>query len=105
MPYVFVVLVAAVAGCGAAYSVVRGRATGANPETWTKGYQEPALDADANEPLDASGRRRRPLPSAPTWQTRLTGVVGLLIAVLVGAGLIVGACLAVWTALRRAVGN
>jgi Flp pilus assembly pilin Flp len=35
-------------------------------------------------------------------QTRVTGVVGLLIVVLVAAGVIAGAWLVVWDALRNA---
>ena len=101
MPYFLVVLVATVAGGAvAAYTVLHDGAAEASPETWTKGYEEPVEEA-----TDAPGQRRRPLPSAPTWQTRLTGIVGLLIAVLIGAGLIVGACLVVWNTLRRATGH
>jgi hypothetical protein len=104
MPYFLVVLVAAVAGGAvAAYTVMHEGATEASPETWTKGYEEEAAERD--EATDASGHRRRALPSAPTWQTRLTGIVGLLIAVLIGAGLIVGVCLVVWSALRRVAGH
>jgi len=102
MPYLFVLLIAAAAGGGVAVATLRrGEVAETVPNDWNKGYEE-----SEEEPADAevaeTGGRRRPLPSAPTWQTRLTGIVGLLIAVLVGAGLIVGVCLAAWTALRRA---
>jgi len=104
MPYLLVFLIAAAAGSGVAVATLRrGEVVEAAPKDWNKGYEEPV-----EEPADdaATGPRghKRPLPSAPTWQTRLTGIVGLLIAVLVGAGLIVGACFAAWSVLRRAFG-
>ena len=105
MPYLLVLLIATAAGGGVAAATLRrgAAAEASGPETWTKGYEgpeEPPTDGGVAE----TGGRKRPLPSAPTWQTRLTGIVGLLIAVLVGAGLIVGACYALWAALRRAFG-
>ena len=104
MPYVLVVLIAAAAGGSVAVATLRrGAAAEANPEAWTKGYEEPEGTPASDEPAP-TGRHPRQLPSAPTWQTRLTGIVGLLIAVLIGAGLIVGACFAAWSALRRAFG-
>jgi len=104
MPYVLVLLVAAAAGGGVAVATLRrGAVADANPEAWTKGYEESEDAPGGGGPTQARGPSRS-LPSAPTWQTRLTGIVGLLIAVLVGAGLIVGVCFAAWAALRRAFG-
>ena len=97
MPYLLVALVAAVAGGAvAAFTIRRGLAVAGGP-TWTEPPSEPAPG-----PESPSGHAARDLPSAPTWQSRLTGAVGLVIAVLVGAGLIAGVCYATWAALRRA---
>ena len=102
MPYVFVLLVAAAAGGGvAAATLRRGDVAETSPRTWTKGYEEPE-DVPPEEEAGAPGQPRKPLPSNPTAQTRVTGVVGLLIVVLVAAGLIAGACLVMWDALRNA---
>ena len=104
MPYLFVLLVAAAAGGGVGVAtLLRGGTAEANPEAWTKGY-EASEETPADE-TTPTGHRSRPLPSAPTWQTRVTGIVGLLIAVLLGAGIIVGICFASWAALRRAFGG
>ena len=101
MPYVLVLLVAAAAGGGVALATLRsGDVAGTDPKTWTKGYEEPDGDLP-QEDVGATGQPRKPLPSTPTAQTRLTGVVGLLIVVLVAAGLIAGACLVMWDALRN----
>jgi len=101
MPYLLVLLVAAAAGGGVAFATLRrGDVAETSPQTWTKGYEE-AQDEPAEEEVDAAGRRRKPLPSAPTLETRVTGVAGLLIVVLVAAGLIAGASIVVWDALRR----
>ena len=100
MPYLLVFLIAAAAGSGVAVATLRrGEVSAAKPETWTKGYE--GSEEVATEPEVVEPGHRKPLPSAPTWQTRLTGIVGLLIAVLLGAGVIVGACFALWSALRR----
>ena len=101
MPYVLVLLVAAAAGGGVAFATLRrGDVSETSPQTWTKGYEEPEDDRP-EEGVGATGRPRKPLPSTPTAQTRVTGVVGLLIVVLVAAGLIAGACLLMWDALRN----
>ena len=104
MPYLFVLLIAAAAGGGVVVATLRrGEVAETIPRDWNKGYEESGeAPADAEAEVPETGGRRRALPSAPTWQTRLTGIVGLLIAVLVGAGLIVGVCFAAWAALRRA---
>jgi hypothetical protein len=103
MPYVLVFLVAAAAGGGVALATLRrGDVSETDPKTWTKGYEEPG-GIRPEENMGATGQPRKPLPSTPTMQTRLTGVVGLLIVVLVAAGLIAGACLVMWDALRNAL--
>ncbi len=103
MPYVLVLLVAAAAGGGVALATLRrGDVAGAHPQTWTKGYEEPEDDQPEEEAAGAAGQPRKPLPSTPTAQTRLSGAVGLLLVVLVAAGLIAGAALVVWDALRNA---
>lgn len=102
MPYLLVLLVAAAAGGGVALATLRrGDISESKPQSWTKGYEEPG-DVQPQEGVSATGQPRKPLPSAPTMQTRLTGIVGLLIVVLVAAGLIAGACLVMWDALRNA---
>ena len=86
MPYLLVLLVAAAAGGGVAFATLRrGDVSETSPQTWTKGYEEPG-DARQRRACGATGRPRKPLPSTPTMQTRLSGVVGLLIVVLVAAG-------------------
>ena len=114
MPYLLVLLVATASGAAvAAYTIRHGASIRAQPETWTAQYEppEPASDpveAPTPAPVDDGVARRRPradLPSEPTTQTRLTGIVGLLIAVLVGAGAIVVASYALWLALKRAFGG
>ena len=101
MPYVLVLLVAAAAGGGVALATLRrGDVSETSPRAWTKGYEEPE-DVQPEEEAGATGQPRKPLPSTPTAQTRVTGVVGLLIVVLVAAGVIAGACLVVWDALRN----
>jgi hypothetical protein len=105
MPYVLVLLVAAAAGGGVAVATLRrGDVAETRPQTWTKGYEEPE-DDQPEEDVGATGRPRKPLPSSPTAQTRVTGAVGLLLVVLVAAGLIAGAALVVWDALRNAWRN
>jgi hypothetical protein len=105
MPYLLVFLIAAAAGGGVAVATLR-RGDVAEPvsQDWNKGYEE-SEPVPADDAATETSGRKRALPSAPTWQTRLTGIVGLLIAVLVGAGLIVGVCFAAWAALRRAFGS
>jgi len=104
MPYALVLLVAAAAGGGVAVATLRrGAVADTNPQAWTTGYEE-SEEVPADGGTTQARERSRSLPSAPTWQTRLTGIVGLLIAVLIGAGLIVGACFATWALLRRAFG-
>ena len=100
MPYVLVLLVAAAAGGGVAVATLRrGDVAETSPQTGTKGYEEP--EDDPEEDVGATGRRRKPLPSTPTAQTRISGAVGLLLVVLVAAGLIAGAALVMWDALRN----
>jgi hypothetical protein len=102
MSYVLVLLVAAATGGGVALATLRrGEIAETGPQTWTKGYEESEND-QPEEDVGATGQPRKPLPSSPTVQTRVTGVVGLLIVVLVAAGVIAGASLAVWDALRNA---
>jgi uncharacterized protein HemX len=102
MPYVLVLLVAAAAGGGVAFATLRrGDVTETSPQTWTKGYEEPEDDQPEEETAGATGRPRKPLPSTPTARTRVSGAVGLLLVVLVAAGLIAGAALVVWDALRN----
>ena len=109
MPYLLVLLVAAASGAGvAAYTVRQGRTAAVSPETWTKTYEDtPAAPPPAAGTEDATTphRRAQALPSAPTWQTRLTGVAGLLIAVLLAAGLIVAGFYSAWLALKRMFGG
>jgi hypothetical protein len=101
MPYVLVLLVAAAAGGGVALATLRrGDVSETGPRSWTKGYEEPEEVLPGEEA--GAPDRRKPLPSIPTVQTRVTGVVGLLIVVLVAAGVIAGAWLVVWDALRNA---
>lgn len=107
MPYLGVLLVAAAAGVGVAALTLRaGRTAAPNPEAWTRTHTEPASTPEPGEGGSTKvAAPRRPLPSDPTWQSRLTGIVGLVVACLLGAMLVVGACLLAWAALQRAFGG
>jgi hypothetical protein len=108
--YVLVLLLAAAAGAAVGIATLRtGGVRLAHPETWSATYaqERPAAAeaAVATGPESASAAGRRPLPTDPTWQTRVTGVLGLLVACLVGAGLVVAALYATFLAVKRAFGG
>lgn len=97
MPYLLVFLVAAAAGGGVAALTIRnGRVAAAGPETWTETYRE-STPSPGEETVAG---RRRPLPSAPTAQTRVIGIAGLLGAVVAGASVIAFLAYLVWNALK-----
>ena len=99
MPYLLVLVAALASGVAvAAYTLRHDPVAVAPPRTWSP----PAVDP-APESL-AQGRPSE-LPSTPTAQTRVTGIVGLLIAVLAGAGIIAGGFYLLWEALSRALGG
>ena len=84
MPYVLVFLIAAAAGGGVAVATLRrGDVAESKPANVDEGLRGPE-DVAARAKPRATGQPRKPLPSTPTAQTRVTGVVGLLIVVLVG---------------------
>jgi len=88
MPYVTVIMLAAAAGgVVAAYTLFQGR---------------PRPNEAAGEP-PVQGHARA-LPSAPTAQTRLIGALGLVVAVVFGAGAIAALCFLVFAAVKHAVG-
>ena len=88
MPYVTIILLAAAAGGGvAAFTLYQGR---------------PRPTEAAGGPPAAQGARV--LPSAPTAQTRMIGALGLLVAVLAGAGLIALLCFLAYAAVKHAIG-
>jgi hypothetical protein len=90
MPYVTVItLAAAVGGAVAAFTLFQGR---------------PRPTEAAGVPAADSGGARA-LPSAPTAQTRLIGALGLVVAVLAGAGLIALLCFLAYAAVKHAVGK
>jgi hypothetical protein len=108
MAYVLVLLLAAAAGAAVGVATLRtGGATLARPGTWTATEVEaPAAVGEpvgTVEPVEPAGRR--PLPTDPTWQTRIVGVLGLLVACLVGAGLIVAAFYTMFLVAKRAFGG
>ncbi len=88
MPYLTVItLAAALGGAVAAFTLYPGRP---RPNEAAGGSPAPG--------------HARALPSAPTAQTRLVGALGLMIAVLVGAGAIAGLCFLAYAAVKHAVG-
>jgi hypothetical protein len=99
MPYVLVFLLAAAAGGAVALLTLRnGRVATATPGTWTTTYREDPPEHAAETPT-----KGRPLPSAPTAQTRMMGAAGLLGAVLVGAGAVAFLAYLVWHALSSLI--
>jgi hypothetical protein len=89
MGYVTVITLAAAAGGAvAAFTLYQGR-----PRPTEAAGGPPAGEAQA-----------RALPSTPTMQTRLIGALGLLVAVLAGAGLIALLCFLAYAAVKHAVG-
>jgi hypothetical protein len=110
MGYVFVFVLAIGAGAAvAATTLRRGQIAVERPQTWTETYVEPPAQSDEEEGVSAgstadSGHRKE-LPSEPTLQTRLTGIVGLVIAVFVGAGALTASFYLMWNALRRVFGE
>ena len=110
MAYVLVLVLAAAAGAAVGIATLRtGGVRLAHPETWSATYVEEESAASeaavAIGPEPAAPMGHRPLPSDPTWQTRVTGVLGLLVACMAGAGLIVAACYAMFLAVKRAFGG
>jgi hypothetical protein len=89
MPYLTVIILAAAAGGAvAAFTLWEGRPRPTQP---VGAGGAPAPQAHA-------------LPSTPTAQTRLIGALGLLVAVLGGAGLIAAVCYLAYAVLKHAVG-
>jgi hypothetical protein len=88
MPYITVITLAAAAGGAvAAYTLFQGR----------------PRPNDAAGGTPAQGQARA-LPSAPTAQTRLVGALGLVVAVLFGAGAIAALCFLAYAAVKHVVG-
>jgi len=89
MPYVTVITLAAAAGGAvAAFTLYQGR-------------PRPTEAAGVGTADPASARA---LPSAPTPQTRMIGALGLVVAVLAGAGLIALLCFLAYAAVKHVVG-
>jgi hypothetical protein len=89
MAYLTVITLAAAAGGAvAAFTLYQGR-----PRPTPAAGGMPVAEGQA-----------RALPSAPTAQTRLIGALGLLVAVLLGAGLIALVCFLAYAAVKHAVG-
>jgi hypothetical protein len=90
MAYVTVIMLAAAAGGAvAAFTLYQGR---------------PRPTEAAGGPPAGQPQARAALPSAPTAQTRMIGALGLLVAVLAGAGLIALLCFLAYAAVKHAVG-
>jgi hypothetical protein len=90
MPYLTVITLAAAAGGAvAAFTLFQGR-------------PRPTETAGGQPAHQAQGRA---LPPAPTAQTRLIGALGLLVAVLAGAGLIALLCYVTYAGVKRAFGG
>jgi hypothetical protein len=88
MPYLTVITLAAAAGGAvAAFTLFQGR-----PRPTETAGGPPAHQAQA-------------LPPTPTAQTRLVGALGLLVAVLAGAGLIALLCYLAYAGVKRAFGG
>jgi hypothetical protein len=108
MGYLLVLVAATAAGVGVwAFTLRPGRPPVTQGRAWSATYVEPdqrSANAPEPEPPQAP-TRRRPLPEDPTWQTRVTGVMGLVIACVAAAALLVAGGYAVWTAISRALGG
>ena len=86
MPYLTVIILAAAAGGAvAAFTQWEGRPR-------------------PTQPVGAAGSQAQVQPSAPTAHTRLIGALGLLVAVLAGAGVIAAVCYLAYAAVKHAVG-
>jgi hypothetical protein len=91
MAYVTVITLAAAAGgVVAAFTLYQGRPR--------------PTPAAGGPPVPQEQAQARALPSAPTAQTRLIGALGLLVAVLAGAGLIALLCFLAYAAVKHAIG-
>ena len=107
MAYLFVLVIAAAAGLAVAFSTLR---TGAAvpvaqvpSDAWTRSYEPAAsLETEASAAPGAGSHARQPLPTDPTTHTKVVGVLGLAIAVLVAAGAIVGLFYAGVVVIKRA---
>ena len=92
MPYLTVITLAAAAGGAvAAFTLFQGRP---RPN-----------EAAGGPPAQQAQPQTRALPPTPTAQTRLIGALGLLVAVLAGAGLIALLCYLAYAAMKRAFGG
>jgi len=88
MAYVTVITLAAAAGGAvAAYTLFQGRS---RPN-----------EAAGGPPAQGQARA---LPSTPTAQTRLVGALGLVVAVVFGAGAIAALCFLAYAAVKHAIG-
>jgi hypothetical protein len=107
MGYLLVLVAAIAAGVGVwAFTLRADRTPVSQEHAWSAPYVEPDQQAAAPEPTaPPEPPRRKPLPADPTWQTRVTGVMGLVIACVAAAALLVVGGYAVWTALSRAFGG
>ncbi len=113
MGYLLVLLAATAAGVGTAAFTLRQAAASVAPQpTWSQGSSEPPTEAavpidtgsTATGPATAerSGGRAVDLPAAPTWESRVNGIVGLVIAVLLGAGALAAAFYMLWSLVAKA---
>src|SRR4051794_30022983 len=100
MAYVTVITLAAAAGGAvAAITLYQGR-----PRP-TEAAGRPSAGAAQASPQPPAGRgQARALPSTPTAQTRMIGALGLVVAVLAGAGLIALLCFLVYAGVKHVVG-
>jgi hypothetical protein len=89
MSYLTVIILAAAAGGAvAAFTLWEGRP---RPTPAVGAAGTPAPQAHA-------------LPSTPTVQTRMIGALGLLVAILAGAGLIAAVCYLAYVGVKHALG-
>jgi hypothetical protein len=105
-------MLAAAAGAAVGVATLRtGGPSRARPETWTQTYEPEVEDgppAGAGAPASAfaaPGQPRHALPGEPTMQTRIAGVLGLVVVVFVAAGAIVGLLYAAYLAVRGMFGG
>jgi hypothetical protein len=109
--YVLVLLLAAAAGAAVGVATLRTgeRAPRASQGSWTRSYEPPAPEVAASiaVPSSATGTSaaQTPLPTDPTAQSRIIGVLGLIVVCLVAAGAIVGSLYAAFLAVKGIFGG
>jgi hypothetical protein len=109
--YVLVLLLALAAGAAVGVATLRTgeRVPDARRGTWTRAYEPASPEAASSvEGVPRSVEQagvREPLPTDPTMQSRIIGVLGLIVVCLVAAGAIVGSLYVAFLAAKGLFGG